>query len=161
MSNPVPLQGNQYYTAISNTIVNPSAVAVAEGKVSQAIIKIANGTFTPTAAGNYSVNDVNGNTLIIPSGSLITQVFYSSTVPLVGGTSVEASVALTAGGAGVTNLTAAVLTATVNAPVGPTATTISNTPYSTATPSTAGCYLSATTVGTFTSGTCQVKVLYI
>lgn len=151
MSNPIA--GNQWFTNVDNTTVSASALLNAQQSGGFAQLKVAQGTFTPTAAGTYAVTDADGNSVQLPTGALITSIVMSSDLALVGGTNVLATLGLTSGVA-TTSQSATVTVADVNLgastpPVVLTGVVVAAT------------FLSATTTGTITAGVVRFRVVYV
>jgi hypothetical protein len=148
------IAGNSSFVKVENTVVSGRAVYEAQADVSLSQIQQVQGSFTPTAAANYSVVDIRGSTVQIPPGSLILNVLYTTDVTLVGGTDVQAVLSASDGGSAGTVLTAVSTLADTN---------LGNNPAVTPTTGTVSTdyYLSATTTGTFTAGRVIVRVIYV
>ena len=117
-----PVSGNQWFTQVSDTVVNAQSVSVALGAASVGAFKVAVGTVTPTAVASYAVQD-NGHDLVLPVGAFVTNVFLSAPTTVVSGgaPTFEPNLGLTAG-VSTTALTAPETLANVNAGVAPAVT---------------------------------------
>ena len=146
---------NTQFTQIDNTVVSGTSVTAAQNSAGQIAsnFRVLKGTFTPTAAGNYAVNDADGNVLQLPATSYVQQSVLTAPTTLVGGTNADVGGAASSGGAVVTTLTGgAQALAAINAGVNTVSDAILGaTNY----------FVSATTTGTFTAGTVQVMLFVV
>src|SRR6056300_1438690 len=77
MSNSV--SGNEYFTKVGNTVVNSTTVQNALINANIGLTNVIKGYVDVTDDLNdYDVKDKDGNNLLLPSGSAVTNVFYSA-----------------------------------------------------------------------------------
>lgn len=152
MSNIIPVYGNQFFSAVksSQDLSNLQNTGVPYG-IGQ--INIAQGVYVmnTTAAGTYSLTDVNGNVLQLPPRAILLGVLLQAPTTLTNGTSIAVTIGATAGAAGNAVTTAQTLAAINN---GLTLTTAAYT-ISTNT------FANITTVGTFNSGVVSVHLYFL
>ena len=155
-----PVQNNNGYSLITDTVVSANTFTTLLQDNGFALVQILEGTFTPTAAGNYAVINDKGGVVQIPNGSVIVSVATSAKSlltadQLVGGTNIQPVLSATSGGGAGTALSAVVATATANATIG-AAQAVTNTVVPNG-----NNFLSGTTTGTYTAGNVRIKVAII
>jgi len=77
-----PVQGNASFVAVSDTIVSGSKIAHALSKIEANYVNTISGTAVVSAAGNYNLVDSVGTPLVLPIGSVVTSVVFSSDVSI-------------------------------------------------------------------------------
>ena len=83
MSNSV--SGNQHFTKVGNTVVNSTTVQNALVNANVVVTNIIKGYVdVSNVASDYDVKDKDGNMLLLPSGSAVTNIFYSADTGFVG-----------------------------------------------------------------------------
>ena len=142
------------YSTIQNLGVNPLQIKAGGENFPLSYINSIVGFVAPTAAGNYQVVDASGSSIIMPTNIVILAAGIQApgNTPLVGGTNVSFGLSSTALGNITTAIANTVPTATINA---------GESVQSTITPSGTDVYLTATSVGTYTSGVAKINILYL
>ena len=150
-----PVSYNNGFSSVENSTLSKASLIPALAGDCLGILQKVVGIATPTAAGNYAVQN-NSTDVILPTGASIIKIVVEATTTLAGGTSVEPVLATTSGGGSGVTLVAAVSLALANAGYAPALV--------------AGAlpivlegsqYLSIESLGVFTSGVAQVTVYYV
>lgn len=146
---------NNRYTQVENTVVSQTSLEQARSADPQSAgsYRVLQGSFTPTAAGDYAVAGADGVTLQLPATSYVVSCILTAPVTLVGGTDVNVGGAASNGGTVATTLSGGVQTrAVVNAGHTQASDTILGA---------TNFWLSATTTGTYTAGKVQVVLVVV
>lgn len=79
------VSGNEYFTKVGNTVVNSTTVQNALINANVVVTNIIKGYVDVTTDLNeYVVKDRDGNNLLLPSGSAMTNIFYSADTDFMG-----------------------------------------------------------------------------
>ena len=149
-----PVYGNQGFTHVTDTIVNPQRVNVALDDANVGPFKFAVGTVTPTAVNTYAVLNGTAN-LVLPVGAVITNIFLSAPTTLTGGAATFQPFLGLTSAVDTTAITATSTLAEVNTGISPAVTL--------AVPVTAAAQYVTLDVGTaaVTAGVVKVIVVYV
>ena len=93
--------GNQYFSKIENTLLAPSKIASQQVRGSLSSLKQVTGTCVPTAIGDYTIVDAQGEYITVDANSAILAVVLSSDIPLTSGGAATVTVGLTTAANGV------------------------------------------------------------
>jgi hypothetical protein len=149
-----PIAGNNGFSKIESTLVNTNNVAKALQNAGLSPLKIVEGSITPLGAtDSYPVLTAAGVNVTLPANALVSHIFLRGSSDLAGGTDAQPVLSLTAGGAAVTNLSAAVVLANLKLGYSPAVTALAGDAVNQ--------YLSIKTTGTYTAGTIDIAVLYM
>ena len=153
MSSVNAVSGNDAYTKVDNTVVNPSDVSNALSAASLLPLKSLTGVVSPTAAGNYALVFPSGGDVTLPLGALVSHVFLRGSSTLAGGTDASVVLAPTSGaGAGTVLVTPVALANLLLGSAPPVVPVVGDA---------VNQFVSVTTTGTFTAGSLEVTLFYM